>query len=474
MDDIFTGVGTLHKSQDEFINGGADIFSTAPTDKATMYSNDSVYTATSENPLGPYSFIIPAEGDTYIDPQSFRLSGYAQIKKLGANGQLSDLVTTQVKQSDNSMVDVHDKVAPINFLPGMAFQTKELTINTLNVTYATQPLENYKAYVENLLSYGSEIKNTILAATAGWLPDVNVMESDGTKQQNVGAGVGSKQWLKRQEMYKKSKRVGFSIPLQLDVLTTDRFLPKGITLTIKLTKAPDTLLYVTSEAAQYKVLLHDLKLHVNRIKMTDALVLDHERRFKSGQLASFPYIRTDVIYKSIPQGTSIYRTQNMYRNVIPNSCIIFFVQQAALAGASNLDPLNFEHFNIRKLACLRNSQEIPPNGYSQDYENDDYVETYRRVMDEIGIRTNNIGNDITYEMFKNGFNFYAFDFSPDKCNGFHDHLTMGGAIDFSVVFGGATKKDIAMVILSHYDDKLELDAARNVTNKGEPTAITLN
>ena len=473
MDDLFTGVGTIHKSQDDFINGGADIFSSVPTDKATLYSNDSVYTCTSENPLGPYSFIIPAEGDTYIDPQSFRLSGYTQLKKLNANGQLTDL-QIETKKEDGTVDKPADVVAPINFLPGMAFQTKELTINTLNVTYATQPLENYKAYVEALLSYGSEIKSTILAGTAGWLPDENVMKDGVVSSTNVGKGTSSAQFKIRQKRYEGSKRVGFSIPLQLDVLTTDRFFPRGLNLTIKLTKAQDSFLYVSSGDAQYRVLLHDLKLHVNRIRMTEALVQEHEKQFKSGQLAIFPYIRTDVIYKSIPKGTSIYRTQNMYRNVIPNSCIIFFVQQEALAGSNKLDPLNFENFGIRKLACLRNSQEVPPHGYSQNYADDDYVETYRRVMDEIGIRTNNIGNDITYEKFKNGFNFYAFDFSPDKCNGFHDHLTMGGAIDFSVLFSPATNKDIAMVILSHYDDKLELDAARNVTNKGEPTAITLN
>ena len=466
MEELFTGVGSLHKSQDDYINGGADLFSTAPTDKSTLFSNESIYRVTNDNPLGPFHFHIPSEGDSYIDPQSFRLSGYTQIKRYAENGQLVDLT---VDSGTGTEQVVGDKVAPINFLPGMAFQTKELSINGVAVNYATQPMENFKAYVENLLSYGSEIKSTILKATANWIPDA---DTDGVE--NVGKGSDSAQWKVRKKMWEKSKRVGFSIPLQLDVLTTDRFFPKNMDLNIKLTKAQDSLLYIaTDNSRQYRVLFHDLKLHVNRITMTEPLILDHERRFRAGQLASFPYIRTDVMYKNIPTGSSSFQTQNIFRTKLPNSCIVFFVNQEALTGSALKDPLNFEHFDVAKLVCLRNSQEFPPGGYTQDYGSNDYVETYRRCMDEIGIRTNNLGNNITSEMYKRGCNFYAFDFSPDKCNGFHDHITIGGAMDFSVVFKKATTEAISMVIMSHYEDKLQIDEARNVANRGEPTALPL-
>lgn len=477
MEDIFTGVGGLQKTQEDFINGGADIFTDTPMEKATKYCTESIYRPATENPAGPFEFYLPAEADTYIDPQGFRLSGYTQIKKVDPNtGSLIDLIG-------------EDKVAPINFVAGMAFQTKELSINGVLVNYATQPLDNYKAYWENLLSYGSDAKNTILRYASNWIPDtVGYMEgyefqedvhyspkneavSPNIKEISAKKAKGNEGFDIRRRMWAKSKKVGFSIPLQIDVLTTDRFFPKNMDLHLKLTKAPDAFLYNSAVGHEYRVLLTDLKLHCTRITMTPELVLDHERRFANKQNAVFPYTRTDIKFVNISTGSSIARTHNIYRDKIPNSAIVFFVESAALSGTAKLNPLNFQNFGIQKFFCLRNSQEIPYGGYVQDYDKNDFVETYRRVFDEIGIRTNNIGNDITPEMYKDGCNFYPFDFSPDKCNGYHDHIALAGTLDFGVVFKEPTTKLISMVIMSQYDDKLILDQFRNVANRGEPTAI---
>ena len=83
MEDIFTGVGGVHKSKAEFISGGADIFSTVPVEKATRYSRESIYRPTSENPDGPFEFYLPTEGDTYIDPDSFSFDGVHAVYARG-------------------------------------------------------------------------------------------------------------------------------------------------------------------------------------------------------------------------------------------------------------------------------------------------------------------------------------------------------------------------------------------------------
>ena len=123
------------------------------------------------------------------------------------------------------------------------------------------------------------------------------------------------------------------------------------------------------------------------------------------------------------------------------------------------------------MRCLINSEEVPCGGYTQNYATEDYCHTYRRFFDNTGVRTNNIGNNITPEMFANGSCMYAFDFSPDQCNGFHDHIDMAGKVEIEVNFDAPTTEAISMVILSQYDDRLVLDGARNVINRGEPMAI---
>ena len=442
MEDIFTGVGGVHKSKAEFISGGADIFSTVPVEKATRYSRESIYRPTSENPDGPFEFYLPAEGDTYIDPDSFRLTGYTQFMRVGDGFELEK-------------PKAEDKAAPINFVCGMAFKTKQLSINGQLVNYTTQPLDNVKAYIEHLLSYGSDLKNTVLKTAANWIPDE-------PGKADVCTG---KAFLERHKLWTASagKRVGFSIPLQLDVLTTDRFLPKNIDLGIKLHKADDQLLYTSGEAGKtYKIVFHDLKLHVRRVTMTPELMRDHDARFNAKELAIFPFARTDIKTITISKGQSDQHTNNIYRQRIPNSVIIFFVDSQAFSGTPSKNPLNFQNFGISKVSCFCNSEQI--YSYEQDYATDDFTHTYRRVFDEIGIRTNNTGNNLTAEEFKDGCNFYPFDLSPDKCSGWHDHLDLAGNLDFRVQFKAPTTTAITMIIMSTYDDRLVLDGSRNVVN----------
>ena len=465
MDDFYTGVGGLHKTQDDYINGGADIFAGTQVDRACIGNTEAVYFPTNETTDGPFLFYLPGETDTYIDPQTFRLSGYTSIQKVNATGALENM-------------SANDKVAPINFMPSMAFHSKQFDINGMNVNYITQPLENYKAYMETLLSYGTDTKNTILKTCANWDQDHpdDVEKFSSTKKRIIGMDAEAKSlvteiipnaWDRRQALWAESKRVPFSIPLQMDVLSTDRFLPRNINVSIKLTKVRDEFLYTTESTSEFRVLFHNLKLSVNRVKMLPELIMEHEKRFAAGQMARFPFTRTDCKFVTIAQGETSFRTHNIFRKVLPNSALVFFVKSAAMTGAKKLNPLNLQNFGIRKLYCLKKGQEVPPNGYVQDYDTDDFTETYRRVFDEIGIRTNTIGINLSAEQFKNGSNFYSFDYSPDKCSGFHSHASDSGGIDFGVVFKRPTTTTISMIILCQYDDEFKLDAKRNVIGSRE-------
>jgi len=450
MDELFTGVGGLAKTQGDYITASADIFQVGPQEKATKYGRESVYRPTSENADGPWEFYLPAEGDTYTEPDSFRLTGYTQLKKISANGDLIDLVAA-------------DDAAPINFVAGMALRTKEVSIQGHLVNYATQPLEYFKAYIENLMSYGSDTKKTVLKGCCNWIPD-----EPGEADDVTGSG-----YTKRKALWALSAKVPFCIPLQIDILATDRFFPKDIDFHFRLTKSNDNMLYMANKAkpGRYKLLISDMKLHVRKLTMTKELLADHDAKFNKGQLATFPFTRTDIKYMSIAVGSTVSHMDNIYRSKLPQSAIVFLVSSQAINGSPQHNVQNFQNFGVTKMRCLINSEEVPCGGYTQNYTTEDYCHTYRRFFDNTGVRTNNIGNNITPEMFANGSCMYAFDFSPDQCNGFHDHIDMAGKVEIEVNFDAPTTEAISMVILSQYDDRLVLDGARNVINRGEPMAI---
>ena len=465
MEDIFTGVGGNHKTQGDYITASADIFSVVPRDKSTHYGRESVHRPTTENVDGPYEFYLPAEGSTYIDPDGFRMSGYTQLKMIGANGALEDLKeTVKANAGVNPPIVGVDAphVAPISFAPGMAFQTKEVSMQGQLINYATQPLENISAYIENLLSYGTDAKNSVLEGSAQWYPD-----EPGKADKCDGPA-----FLKRKKLWAGSKLVPFCIPLQIGVFNTERFFPDGLDIHIRFTKAPDAMLYTTTETnAQFKLVLSQLKIHSRRVTMSADILRDHARLFNAGGHAIYPYSRTDMKFVNIAKHSSTAWADSIHRNRVPTGMMIFFIDASALAGNAQKNVQNLQHFNVSNFKCLINSEEVPPHGYRQNYEGDDFALTYRRFFDNSGIRTNNIGNGITASAFKNGSCIYVIDNTPDQCNGFHDHTDIAGKVEYQVTFQPPLTEAVSMVILSAYDDAIRLDKYRNVVNRGEPLPI---
>ena len=183
-------------------------------------------------------------------------------------------------------------------------------------------------------------------------------------------------------------------------------------------------------------------------------------------------MRTDIKVFNIPSGSTEARTNSIYRKKIPSSAIVTFVETEALTGDVTKNPLIFKNQNIADLSFFCNSEKIC--SYQQDYDmanGSNLAKSYRRFHDEIGVRTNNIGNDIELDEWKDRFNIYPFDFSADKCNGFHDHVDLSGNLDFVVKFKKATDGVLSMVILTHYDDQIRLDQSRNVVSRGNPTEL---
>ena len=391
---------------------------------------------------------MPAENETYLDPDGFRLEGYVYMVKEVGDGEQGTTIT--------------DLAAPINMIPLTAWSMKELFFNGYLVNYVTQPYENIKAYIENELSYGSDIKKTVLKTAAIYHePDTGKLD---VLTDNETFKTRAAEWVDK-------KKHSFSVPIQLDVLSTERFLPNRLDLNIRFTKAPDSMLcMVGANNVKCKIKFYDLKLISRRVTLDQKVLQDHESRFKAGTEAIIPFVRTDIKSYTLSQGVMESRTNSIYRKKIPNSVIVCFLENKALTGSFKLNPLNFQNFNVSEIGFYCNSEKIC--SYKQNFSKEDYAISYRRFMDEIGIKTNNIGNDISAERWSKDLNLYVFDFSPDKCQGFHQHHAQSGNLDFVVTFKEATTKSISMLIITHYDDFILLDDARNVVNRQDPIFIT--
>ena len=131
-------------------------------------------------------------------------------------------------------------------------------------------------------------------------------------------------------------------------------------------------------------------------------------------------------------------------------------------GQSRYNPYNFENHGINYVSLRVNNEQVPSSPYTPNYADDLYIREYREFFDNLGICHDDVGNAVTYDQYKNGMNLYAFDLSPDLCNGFHHHPVKQGTIDLTVHFTADLTEALTFLVMGTYNVVVEIDKASGV------------
>ena len=92
-----------------------------------------------------------------------------------------------------------------------------------------------------------------------------------------------------------------------------------------------------------------------------------------------------------------------------------------------------------------------------DIEQKDVVRIYRHLFENSGILNRDESNDIDINMFVEGFMIIRFDLTPDKTNGSTLRPPEVCIIELSIKFKKALSKPVECIILSEYQDVLNVD-----------------
>ena len=72
------------------------------------------------------------------------------------------------------------------------------------------------------------------------------------------------------------------------------------------------------------------------------------------------------------------------------------------------------------------------------------------------------GNAVTREDFGQGYSLFAFDLSPDVCDGSHFNLVQKGNLRVEMHFDQPLPQTINVVVYGEFETVLEIDRTRNV------------
>lgn len=401
------------------------------------------------NQTGPYDFPVVSKGNQYIQMNQIRL--YLRAK-----------VTTD---AGVAITDA-DGAGICNLIGNSLFQTIDIEINGKAITELQNTHANYKAYLETLLSYTPDGGTGHLAASQ-WIIDEakhfddvkmgaakNPTETD--KCRNAGL-------VTRRTMIAGSRWFDMMFPLHCDFLNCDRFLPPGISFNIKLTRASDSFVLMSNNVDKtFKITLSSMKLAVPYINVNDAITASHRSKAMT-QPILLPIKKTEIIVHHFAAGQTNVNLTNQFQNRLPKTLLIGMLDTASYNGTQTTNPYHFKNMDVNHVAISRNGVTIPSEPYTPDWANGLFVREYRSFFDNTGVGTDNIGSAINPSMYKEGATLFAFDMTPDKCNGYHWHRREeGGSIDVDLRFKTALSAGMTVMLFAVFDALVAIDKDDNV------------
>jgi hypothetical protein len=171
----------------------------------------------------------------------------------------------------------------------------------VNITPASE-LYHYGAYLETLLTYGSDAANSHLTNAYWYLDGGDDLAGDPTAVE-----IKNKVFVKRWERQKQSKVTELYGRLHSDICNLPQFLLSGVRLQIKLTKAKDHFYLMNLNAdtkATFKFL--DTKLIVRRIRPSPKISLAHNEALSEGFFVRYNLTRVEHKAFSFPSALEHY------------------------------------------------------------------------------------------------------------------------------------------------------------------------
>jgi hypothetical protein len=415
---------------------------------------------------GPWDFQILQKGEQYIQANHTRCYMKLQIKNVNGND-----------------ITEAEGVGICNMLPNSLIKTIEIEVGGKPIPELQNTHANYKSYLETLLSYDDEAKQGHLnlsmyrTDTAGHFDDVtycgNVKDYD---TENLGLRY-------RRKMIPQSDKFEVMFPLHCDFLNSERLLPPGIDLTIKLTRESDDFVLMvpsqtfTATAAtgstaasktaavantkKYKIHIEDLKLYVRYVTVADNIFSNHRTKIQSSPML-LPIKKTEFLTHNAGQNTTNIVLDNLFLNKVPSSLMVMMVDTESYNGKLHKNPYNFQHYKLNFLNLTLNGKHILTEPYTPDWEKKFYIKPLRDFFDNVGIRANNIGN-ISPALWAAGCTIFAFDLSPDLCNGYHWHKREhGGSMCLEMRFAEGLPRGVTILMYAVYDALVAIDKDMNV------------
>jgi len=397
---------------------------------------------------GPYEMIIPASSDFTT---------------------LNDMyleTTVKVTRADNqACTAAADAVGTVNLLASALWESIELHLNDNALTSANSSYTHYKSYIETMLSNDPSVADLLREQLyhrdpldkdmlVSYRTEENTPKTEAETDEAFTARVktlvegDNPAFRKRAQAVLASRELTLTGPICVDFLrAVHHVLGPYNKLTFRFHRAKDAFVLCSDTNVNYRLHVTAMRLHFNRLVPKVPL--------SSGlKMEKYLVPRTELRLMGMGVGDRAKSFNLQTNNVVPKSIVFAFVSTEAFIGSQRLNPFRFRHFNVSNITLKIDGTPFPSEPYAPNFTSvpPRLCREYRELLRNVGCFTARRATMIDPERFQNGLTMFAYDLTPDRCNGLHVHPSKAGCV--TVDFTMSEELPVAINVLAYcvYDD----------------------
>ena len=314
-----------------------------------------------------------------------------------------------------------------------------------------QHLYPYNAYLSRLLQFHPSAKKTHMQAW-GWNEDTPGKFNDHDNNDGIKM---------RAEETKEGKTWEIMGPLFLDMTRQPRYLLPSTNMFLKLLPAKADFALI-GNVDNYDYLIEKCELQVPRVAVMDSVISGHNKGLDKYN-AKYLLNHIDICTFSITKDQRSFIKDGLFQTQVPKMLVIGFIEHSAFNGDIKKNPFDFKHFNLNKIGLYRDGELVPGQILTPDYDDNFFTRAYNQTMSALNYFNTDDSNGMTMEHFKDGYNLYAFDLTPDgSAQGPHRHLMRTGSLRLELGFKKNLTSAVTVILFGVIDAKLEITKLRDV------------
>ncbi|KAK6175876.1 hypothetical protein SNE40_014253 [Patella caerulea] len=425
----------------ECLSSRLDIFS-APNTKIDIESGKwhEYHPISNLDSGAPIEFYMSGAGEEYLDlAQSFFT------------------VRAKILNSDGTNIADAANVGPVNNFLHSLFSQIDVSLNGKRVSQPAA-VNPYRCYLENLLSYGTDAQKSHLLSCQWRLDTPGHFESCDVS--DAGSNNGFKH---RAKSFKGSKSVDMLGKLHLDLFSQSKYLLNGVDMRLRFVRSKDAFCLMAA-TNDFKVVIEKASLFIRRLKLNPSVIVAHASALMKRN-AIYPIRRVDVKSFTIPAGNRSLDKDNLFLGQTPRRVLVALVTNQAFSGASDKNPYRLQNFDINHISLQVNGEDVFGKPLSPNFSETlgyGYTRAFNTLFSGTSSLFQDKGPTITLNGYRNGDCIFCFDYTPELSDDNTVHLNKTGNAKLEIRFGTALVSTVNVILYSEFENKIEIDSARNV------------